>query len=82
MSNANSTIPGSPLRRERLRRGWSQVALAARAGCSLNTISLAERGGFLSNAMAEKVAGALGLHPEDIRPGHGSSLAHGAGARR
>lgn len=81
MSNANSMIPGSSLRRERLRRGWSQVALAARAGCSLNTISLAERGGFLSSAMAEKVAHALGLSPADIRPGLDASRSPSGGVR-
>ncbi len=52
------------LRRERLRAGLSQVALATRAGCALSTVSLAERGGRISRSMAERFAAALSVAPE------------------
>ena len=38
-------VPGAALRSARLRRNLSQVLLASRAGCSVNTVALAERGG-------------------------------------
>ncbi len=63
-----SAEPESPLRRERLRLGISQVLLAARANCSLSTVSLAERGGFLSAAMAIKFAVVLGCELHLLRP--------------
>ena len=56
----------TPLRRERLRAGLSQVALAVRAGCSLSTVSLAERGGVLSADMAAQLASALSISPSDL----------------
>lgn len=40
------------------------MALAARAGCSLNTVSLAERGGFLTEKMARRFAAVLGCQPD------------------
>jgi transcriptional regulator with XRE-family HTH domain len=56
----------SPLRRERLRAGLSQLSLATQAGCSLSTVSLAERGAGLSTAMAERLANVLGCTVEDL----------------
>ena len=55
---------GGPLRELRLKRGLSQLTLAARARCSLNTVSLAERGGFLSREMAERFAIVLEVDPQ------------------
>jgi transcriptional regulator with XRE-family HTH domain len=59
-------IPMTPLRRERTRAGLSQVALAARAGCALSTVSLAERGGRLSRSMAKRLATALSVSAEAL----------------
>lgn len=47
------------LKKERRRRGLTQLQLAVRAGCSLNTVALVERGGPLSAAMAQRLANAL-----------------------
>lgn len=58
--------PQTPLRRERLRAGLSQVSLAVRAGCSLSTVSLVERGGFLSPDMAARLARALAVPADDL----------------
>ena len=70
-----TTNPTNPLRRERLRRGLSQVALAARAGCSVNTVSLAERGGFLTEHMAQRFAAVLSVSPDVLRPPKPTSAA-------
>lgn len=56
---------GRPRRKESLRdlrerRRLTQVALAVRAGLSLNTVGAAERHGVVSPASAEKIARALG----------------------
>jgi transcriptional regulator with XRE-family HTH domain len=66
----NTSIPSEdfPLRRLRLRARLSQVGLAARARCSLNTVSLAERGGFLSREMAARFAQVLGCDVADLLP--------------
>lgn len=56
--------PPSPLRRERLRRRLTQLDLAVRADCSLNTVALAERSGRVSVVMAERFAKVLGIPPE------------------
>src|SRR5260370_28903133 len=66
--NNNSTFNESPLRRERLRRGLTQLMLASSAGCCLNTISLAERGAAVSSRMVERLAEALGISPDVVRP--------------
>lgn len=68
-SNTHSleAIPESALRRERRRRGWSQVELARRAGCCLNTVSLAERIGHVSPAMAQRLGRALGIEPRELQ---------------
>jgi transcriptional regulator with XRE-family HTH domain len=64
MTNA----PVSPLRLERQRRGLSQVALAALAGCHPSAVSLAERGGFITPTLAAKLAAALEVAPDAILP--------------
>jgi len=69
----------SPLRRERVRVGLSQVALAAKAGCSIGTVSLAERGGFLTQEMARRFAAVLGCDPgELLTPGSPTSTTAGS----
>lgn len=60
--------PPSPLRRLRLERGISQKSLAATADCSISAIWLAEKGGFLSERMACRLAAALGVDPAELRP--------------
>ncbi|SRR5216684_756601 len=65
MEATPSTIR-NPLRRERLRQGLTQLELAVVAGCSMNSISIAERGGKISSQMAERLAGALGVPVETI----------------
>ena len=58
----------SPLRRERTRCGLTQLELAVRAGCSLNSVSLAERGGRLSAQLAERFASALKVPIKALAP--------------
>jgi transcriptional regulator with XRE-family HTH domain len=43
--------------------------LAALAGVSLQTVSLAERAGFLTPQMANRLAAALGVRAEDLLVG-------------
>lgn len=68
MPNTTNAVR-SRLRIERKRRGLSQVALAAHARCSINTVSLAERGGFLTRAMAERFARVLGVEVQNLLEG-------------
>ncbi len=56
------------LRFYRARAGISQVKLAGLAGCSISTVSLAERGGFLTDEWAEKFAAILECEATDIKP--------------
>lgn len=49
------------LRAARLANGISQLQLAIRADCSLNTVSVIERGGRMSDTMAKKLEAALRL---------------------
>lgn len=67
-ANMHSTtpLPTSPLRRLRVRSGLTQLALSIRAECSLNSISIAERGGRLSVEMAERLARALHCEPREL----------------
>lgn len=62
-----STHP-TPLRAARERARLTQLQLAARAGCSIQTISLAERSGYLTPAAAAKLAAALGVEVSELRP--------------
>jgi transcriptional regulator with XRE-family HTH domain len=50
----------------RLAAGLSQFQLAARAGLSLQTVSLVERAGLLTGATAAKIAPVLGATPEEL----------------
>lgn len=61
-----SKSPPTPLRHFRVRAGLTQLALAIRAGCSANSISLVERGAPLSAEMAERLAPVLGCTPGDL----------------
>jgi transcriptional regulator with XRE-family HTH domain len=66
--NTRKSSRGARLRRARQRLGLSQVDLAVAAGCSLNTVSLAERSGYFTERMAAKFAAALQCKPEDLLP--------------
>jgi transcriptional regulator with XRE-family HTH domain len=54
------------LRRLRAQRRWSQLDLANRAGVSLGTISIAERGGPASAATVQALAAALEVAVEAL----------------
>jgi transcriptional regulator with XRE-family HTH domain len=58
----------TPLRRERVRKGLTQLDLAVKADCSLNTVALAERSGRVSEEMATRFSRALGVPSTTIRP--------------
>jgi transcriptional regulator with XRE-family HTH domain len=58
----------SPVRLARERVGLTREQLAVRAGVSSSTLYLAERAGLLSDAIATKVAAALGVSPKELRP--------------
>ncbi len=58
----------NPLREQREAKKLTQVQLAVRVGCSLTTVSLAERCGYLSRQMARRFADALDCRPEDLLP--------------
>jgi transcriptional regulator with XRE-family HTH domain len=58
----------NPVRTARRRAGLSQFQLAVKAGLHPATISLLERGTRVSEQTATKVAEALGLQPEELRP--------------
>jgi transcriptional regulator with XRE-family HTH domain len=58
----------TPLRAAREKARLTQLQLAARAGCSIQTISIAERTGHLTEPSAAKIAAVLGVQPEDLRP--------------
>ncbi len=58
----------TPLRVARERAGLTQMALAVRANCSIQTISLAERSGYLTPAAAQKLAPVLRVEPAELRP--------------
>lgn len=51
------------LRRQRV---WTIEQLAAQAGVSKNTISKAERGGSIYPSSIHKIAGALGVEPQEL----------------
>jgi transcriptional regulator with XRE-family HTH domain len=70
MNTPRRSAPDTPLRRARKRAGLTQLQLsvAAGRGC-LTTVSLAERGGKLSDEMAERFAAVLGCRPDDLKIG-------------
>lgn len=57
------------VRAARRRASLSQVALAAKAGVSVGTVSLAERGGMLSPTVADRLAAALGITVQEMLSG-------------
>lgn len=57
----------SPIRAARERAGWTQITLSLRAGVSLSTERLAERGLATTRTLA-RIARALGVPLEDLRP--------------
>jgi transcriptional regulator with XRE-family HTH domain len=56
----------TPLRVARRRANLTQLELASRARCCIQTISLAERTGHLTLPSAEKLARALGVNPSEL----------------
>ena len=58
--------PEKLLKLFRLKTGITQLELARRAPCSLNTVALVERGGPLSNEMAARFARVLGVTVDDL----------------
>lgn len=66
MSRTN-TIASQTLREGRKRKGWSQFWLAVQAGLHPNTVSIAERTGYLSQRSAERLAVVLGVPVESLR---------------
>ncbi|WP_409015016.1 helix-turn-helix domain-containing protein [Archangium sp.] len=52
----------------RQRKGWSQYRLAVRAGLHPNTVSLAERSGHFTERTAARLAAALDVPVESLRP--------------
>jgi len=58
----------SPLRDARERAGLTREQLAVRAGLSSSTLYLAERAGLVSDTTAAKLAAALGVPAEELRP--------------
>ena len=63
------------LRERRLRRGWTQAELAARAGIATPTYVLFERSGRIALERLIKVLEVLDLLPEFERIGTGEDLA-------
>lgn len=59
----------SPLKRLRVAKGYSQLAIATKAGVHLSTISLAERSGRLTADIAERIASALGVDVNVLKGG-------------
>jgi DNA-binding XRE family transcriptional regulator len=56
------------IRQIREERSIIREQLAVKAGVSLSTLYLAERAGLMSDATAAKVAAALGVSIEELRP--------------
>jgi transcriptional regulator with XRE-family HTH domain len=67
MTRPNEKQP-NPLRAARERAGLSQFQLAVRAGLHLATVGLAERGARVSPETSAKLAAALGVTAEELRP--------------
>jgi transcriptional regulator with XRE-family HTH domain len=56
----------TPLQTLREKANLTRLRLAAAAGVGLNTLWIAERTGFLSPAMAARVAAVLGVSPDEL----------------
>lgn len=58
---------GQTIRTLRKAHGLSQMELAAKAGCAQSLISMVECGLYPSEATLTKLAGALGVEPDNLR---------------
>ncbi|MBI5071264.1 MAG: helix-turn-helix transcriptional regulator [Deltaproteobacteria bacterium] len=63
----NEPLPPTPLQRIRRAARLSQAGLARRAKVHPQTISVAERSGAVSEALARRLAAVLGCAPEALR---------------
>jgi transcriptional regulator with XRE-family HTH domain len=61
------SVTESKLRSARARCRLTQLELAAAAGCCITSVSIAERGGPLTEATAAKLAAVLGVDPAELR---------------
>ena len=61
-------VGAEPLRLWRARKGWTQHAIAERAGVSRSTVTNVERGAYRETSLPAQlaIAAALGLSPEWI----------------
>jgi len=65
--SARSTpIAGAALQRLRVNKGWDVAELAARAGCTKDTVTRAEAGSRVFLATAKALADALGVKPDSL----------------
>ncbi len=64
----NATMKPNAVRAARERAGLTREQAAVKAGVSSSTLYLAERAGLLSDNIAAKLAKALGMTPEELRP--------------
>lgn len=64
----NTTMKPNAVRAARERAGLTREQAAVKAGVSSSTLYLAERAGLLSDNIAAKLAKALGMDPEELRP--------------
>jgi len=65
--NPNPNRTAETLRTARKAKEWSQDTLHVRAGVSRETISIAERTGWLTQRTAERLAAALDIPVESLR---------------
>lgn len=64
----NSSRPlRTTVRQLRESRGLTQFQLAAQAGLSIQTVSLAERAGILTDRTAQAIAAVLAVQPSELR---------------
>ncbi len=68
MRETVATAPSSPTRRIRVQKGLTREQLAVKAGISSSTLYLVERAGLLTDAIAVKLARALGVKQSELRP--------------
>ena len=66
LSSKAVQLKSEVLIRHRRAKGLSQLKFATKAGVSLSSVSLGERGAFVSEAMATKLARELGVPLAEI----------------
>lgn len=66
--NVRTPPATSRVRELREARGITREQLAVKAGLSSSTLYLAERAGLITEATAVKLAAALDVRPEELRP--------------